>query len=55
MESSPAIQPGYMIWTVYLFGFLAGFSELFVPTGEAVEARAPVSAPPAARPAQAPS
>ena len=26
-----SIEPSYMLWTLYLFGFLAGFSEQFVP------------------------
>jgi hypothetical protein len=40
------IQSSYMVWTVYLFGFLAGFSELFVPNAlKQVETSASVRAP----------
>jgi hypothetical protein len=40
------IAARYMIWTVYLFGFLAGFSEHFVPNAlNQAEANAAVRAP----------
>lgn len=42
-----SIQPGLMPWTYLLFGFLAGFSELFVPNAlRQVEAASTVAAPP---------
>jgi hypothetical protein len=42
----PQIEPRYMIWTVYLFCFLAGFSEHFVPNAlNQAEASAGVQAP----------
>ena len=43
------VRDDYMMWTVLLFGFLAGFSEFFVPNAlKQVEASTTVSAPPAA-------
>ena len=40
------VQSQYMMWTVLLFGFLAGFSEFFVPNAlKQVEAAAPAKAP----------
>lgn len=40
------VQADYMVWTVLLFGFLAGFSEFFVPNAlKQVEASTTVKAP----------
>lgn len=47
-----AIEPSYMIWTVYLFGFLAGFSEAFVPNAlNRVESSSNVQTPASRTPA----
>lgn len=41
------VRDDYLMWTVLLFGFLAGFSEFFVPNAlKQVEASTTVSAPP---------
>jgi hypothetical protein len=40
------VEDQYMMWTVFLFGFLAGFSEFFVPNAlKQVEASATVKTP----------
>jgi hypothetical protein len=46
-----AIESEYQTWTVYLFGFLAGFSELFVPNAlKQAESMTQVNNPAAAAP-----
>ncbi len=42
------VQPQYMVWTMFLFGFLAGFSEAFVPNAlKQVEGSTTAKTPPA--------